>query len=66
MADDALSKDDYSMNNLDEHRQRMLAEEDENEDFLVEGIWYYLHIRIACKICTLFTLHNVFFYFQQV
>lgn len=38
MADDALSKDDYSMNNLDEHRQRMLAEEDENEDFLVEGI----------------------------
>ena len=29
--------EDFNVQNLDEHRQRMLLDEDENEDFLVEG-----------------------------
>lgn len=37
LIDDALCGEDFDMHNIDEQRQRMLIEEDENEDFLVEG-----------------------------
>lgn len=37
LIDDALCGEDYAVPGLDEQRQRALMEEDENEDFLVEG-----------------------------
>lgn len=37
LIDDALCSDDHVVHSLDEQRQRMLMDEDENEDFLVEG-----------------------------
>lgn len=37
LIDDALCCEDYDAQALDEQRQRILMEEDENEDFLVEG-----------------------------
>ena len=35
--DDALCCEDYEIQPLNEQRQRFLVDEDENEDFLVEG-----------------------------
>ena len=37
LIDDALCSEDYMVQGLDEQRQRMLMEEDESEDYLVEG-----------------------------
>jgi hypothetical protein len=37
LIDDALCCEDYDAQVMDEQRQRILMEEDENEDFLVEG-----------------------------
>jgi len=41
LIDDALCNDDFEVQNLDEQRQRLLMEEDENEDFLVEGCFCF-------------------------
>jgi hypothetical protein len=37
LIEDAMGVEDFNVQNLDEHRQRMRLDEDENEDFLVEG-----------------------------
>ena len=42
LIDDALCNDDFEVQNLDEQRQRLLMEEDENEDFLVEGCFCFV------------------------
>ena len=45
--DDALCCEDYDIQPLDEQRQRFLVDEDENEDFLVEGncdVWHPISI----------------------
>lgn len=43
LIDDALCLEDYDVQMLDEQRQRMLMEEDENEDFLVEGLFLFFN-----------------------
>ena len=37
LVEEALCNDDFTHQGIDELRQRALQEEDENEDFLVEG-----------------------------
>ena len=37
MIDDALCCEDYDAHVMDDQRQRILMEDDDNEDFLVEG-----------------------------
>ena len=47
--DDALCCEDYEIQPLNEQRQRFLVDEDENEDFLVEGnchIWHPISITL--------------------
>jgi hypothetical protein len=44
LIDDALCNDDFEVQNLDEQRQRLLMEEDDNEDFLVEGCFFILDL----------------------
>lgn len=50
LIDDALCCEDYDAQALDEQRQRILMDEDENEDFLVEGNtsfnWANLHLQL--------------------
>ena len=37
LLEDALCNEDYTAQSAEEQRQRLLHDEDENEDFLVEG-----------------------------
>ena len=48
LIDDALCNDDFEVQNLDEQRQRLLMEEDDNEDFLVEGCFFILDLLLIC------------------
>lgn len=44
LVEEALCNEEYTNQGIDELRQRALQEEDENEDFLVEGTFKYLSI----------------------
>ena len=48
--EDAMCHDDYDVQQLDENRQRCLLDEDENEDFLVDGEQFIL---VFCGVCGL-------------